>query len=167
MLPFERSGEPNPEPAQQASAERRFHSWCWSFLGPHRCLCWQANTHTYPSLSRHSLWGCDIQCNSLCGLSEAWFYIYLPSPAALSLTGSYDTYTHMQQKPLASTVFCALYTHTGTLFSLVCNLWIWDVLAKSSQCLGDVCWRKSRSNCPVLWSWTEPYPCVPGARAGQ
>lgn len=97
-----------------------FTSGTGVFLGPTVVpLCWQANTHMYPSLSRHVLWGCDIQCSSLCGLSETQFYIYLPSPAALSLTDSQNTYREMQQKPLASAVFGALYTHTGALFSFV------------------------------------------------
>lgn len=75
-------------------------------------------------------------------------------------------YREMQQKLLASAAFWALHTHTGAIFSLVFNLWVWDVLAKSSWCLGDVHWRKSKYNCPVPRSWTEPYSHVPGACAG-
>lgn len=97
---FPLSAVESPTQSQHSRLQQRggFTAGAGVSLGPTVVsLCWQANTHTYPSLSRHSLWGCDIQCNSLCGLSEAWFYIYLPSPAALSLTGSYNTYTHTEK----------------------------------------------------------------------
>lgn len=180
LLHFEDRGEPKPEPGLQASAWRRLHSRCgaWaqecvlsiiSSLGPHRCLSLPASQHIHISISLQTqLVGMWYTVQFL--MWAFWSLVLYISALSCSskphrLIRHIHPYREMQQKPLASAVFWALYTHTGSLFSLVCNLWIWDVLAKSSWCLGDIHWRKSKYNCPVLWSQAVPYLHVPGACA--
>lgn len=72
-----------PEPGLQVSLGRRLCRW-WG-AGAQKCmlsitsslwpqplsLCLQDNMHKYSSFPRHSLWGCDMQCNPLHGFSDS------------------------------------------------------------------------------------------------